>query len=67
MPKGTGSYRNNSRRSARDLAHLGGQYAPARGTSTSDKTDRQTDLEALEDFNAEWERYRYGVVSGREW
>ena len=45
----------------------GGQYAPAIGTSTQDVTDRERDAEALADFNAEWERIRFGTVAGREW
>lgn len=35
------------------LADYGGQYRPAIGESTRDKTDRETDLEALRGFEAE--------------
>lgn len=50
-----------------DLRHFGGKYRPPIGTSTRDITDRQRDAEALADFEAELERVRFGVVSGREW
>ena len=45
------------------LADRGGQYRPAIGTSTKDQSDRQRDAEALADFNAEWERIKFGRVS----
>lgn len=45
----------------------GGQHRAPVGVSTRDQTDRQRDLEALADFNAEWERIRYGQCAGREW
>ena len=46
---------------------LGGQHEAPRGLSTTDPTDRERDLEALADFEAEWERLRYRTISGREW
>ena len=51
----------------RPIAHVGGQHQAAIGTSTTDKSDRQSDLEALENFNRELERVCFGQVAGREW
>lgn len=46
---------------------VGGQYAPAIGTSTRDKSDREDQQERLADFNAALEQARFGTVAGREW
>lgn len=46
---------------------VGGQYAPAIGSSTRDKSDKQDQQERLADFNAALEQARYGTVAGREW
>ena len=45
-----------------------GQHQSAIGTSTRDRTDREVDQAALEDFTAAWEEIKYGrAVAGREW
>ena len=49
------------------MDEYGGQHRSSIGTSTADKSDRQTDLEALENFNRELERLCFGVEAGREW